>query len=157
VQTLRVDRLRRTEHLRDTALLPVDDSDIQPKELTKLEEVGRKRWSFPFSGSKAVCPAGGEGMKVSEKRAARYQKVKGLLQKFSVSDPVSGDVGGVFVFDSKAYWKAFRDSDLAKSTGETYRFTEPLSARVLEIIKSSLRGGDSRCPRIEGLAGAAAA
>ena len=44
-------------------------------------------------------------------------------------------VGGVFVFDSAENLKAFKDSDLSKSTGEVYKFLEPPQARVLEIAK----------------------
>jgi len=76
-----------------------------------------------------------EMLKTAEKRAYEYRKVKGLLQKFYVRDAASGHVGGVFVFDSKENLEAFRDSDLAKSTGEVYKFLEPPSIRVLEIVK----------------------
>ena len=44
-------------------------------------------------------------------------------------------VGGVFVFDSKESLTAFRDSELAKSTGVAYKFVEPPATRVLEIAK----------------------
>ena len=73
--------------------------------------------------------------KASEKRAEQYRKVRGLLQKFYVSDLSTGHVGGIFVFDSKKNLKAFRDSDLAKSTGAVYKFAEPPSVRALEIAK----------------------
>jgi hypothetical protein len=46
-----------------------------------------------------------------------------------------GHVGGVFIFDSKESLKAFRDSELAKSTGEAYKFLEPPTTKVLEIAK----------------------
>lgn len=76
-----------------------------------------------------------EIMKTSENRAEQYRKVQGLLQKFYVTDPSSGHVGGVFVFDSKENLKAFRDSELAKSTGAAYKFIEPPNVRALEIAK----------------------
>jgi len=71
----------------------------------------------------------------SEKRADRYRKVKGLIQKYYVQDKSTGHVGGVFIFNSKENLKAFRDSELAKSTGEAYKFLEPPTTRVLEIAK----------------------
>ena len=71
----------------------------------------------------------------SEKRADRYRKVKGLIQKYYVQDKSTGHVGGVFIFDSKESLKAFRDSELAKSTAEAYKFLEPPTTRVLEIAK----------------------
>ena len=71
----------------------------------------------------------------SEKRADRYLKVRGLIQKYYVQDKSTDHVGGVFIFDSKENLKAIRDSELAKSTGEAYKFLEPPTTRVLEIAK----------------------
>lgn len=73
--------------------------------------------------------------RTSERRADQYKKVKGLLQKFYVTDPASRHVGGVFVFDTKENLVAFRESDLAKSTREAYKFTESPSIRLLEVAK----------------------
>jgi len=71
----------------------------------------------------------------SEKRADRYRKVKGLIQKSYVQDKSTGHAGGVFVFDSKESLKAFRNSELAKSTSEVCKFLEPPATRVLEVAK----------------------
>jgi hypothetical protein len=70
-----------------------------------------------------------EILRTSEIWTEAYRKVKGLLQKFYVSDPSTDHVEGVFVFDSKQTLKTFRDLDLTKSTGEAYRFLEPPSIR----------------------------
>jgi hypothetical protein len=50
----------------------------------------------------------------------------------------TGHIGGIFVFDSRENLKAFRESELAKSTSEAYKFTEPPTIRVLEIAKRLL-------------------
>ena len=71
----------------------------------------------------------------SEKRANRYLQVNGLIQKYYVTDKLTGHVGGVFIFDSKENLTAFRDSELAKSTAVAYEFVEPPTTRVLEIAK----------------------
>ena len=77
-----------------------------------------------------------EILKVSEGRAEQYRKVKGLVQKYYVQYEQSNHVGGVFVFDTDENLKAFRESELAKSTGEAYQFTEPPSTRILDIVKT---------------------
>lgn len=74
-------------------------------------------------------------MKTSEDRADSYRKVPGLVQKYYVVDKSTDRVGGIFVFDSEENLKAFRESELAKSTGEAYKFLEPPHTRVLEIAK----------------------
>ena len=73
--------------------------------------------------------------KTSNGRADQYRQVPGLVQKYYVVDNETGQVGGVFVFDSVENLKAFKESDLSKSTGEAYKFLEPPQARVLEIAK----------------------
>jgi heme-degrading monooxygenase HmoA len=77
-----------------------------------------------------------ELLKVSEGRESQYLEVKGLIQKYYVQVKEMDRVGGVFVFDTEESLAAFRESDLAKSTGEAYRFTEPPHTRVLDIVKT---------------------
>ena len=77
-----------------------------------------------------------EIMRVSEGREAQYREVEGLIQKYYVQSKEMGRVGGVFVFDTAENLVAFRDSELAKSTGEAYEFTEPPHTRVLDIVKT---------------------
>ncbi|MHA1960183.1 MAG: YdhR family protein [Candidatus Thorarchaeota archaeon] len=76
-----------------------------------------------------------EMMKTSEGRAEQFREVPGLIQKYYVLDKESGQAGGVYVFESKEHLSAFKDSDLAMSTGEAYKFVEPPHTRVLEIAK----------------------
>jgi hypothetical protein len=73
--------------------------------------------------------------KTSESRADKYRQVSGLMQKYYVLDKENDRVGGVFVFDSQESLVAFRESDLAKSTGEAYKFLEPPHTQALEIAK----------------------
>ena len=73
--------------------------------------------------------------KTSESRADLYRQVPGLVQKYYVVDKEMDRVGGVFVFDSQKSLEAFRESDLAKSTGKAYKFLEPPHTRALEIAK----------------------
>ena len=77
-----------------------------------------------------------EVLKVSEDREAQYREVEGLIQKYYVQSKEMGRVGGVFVFDTAENLSAFKDSELAKSTGEAYEFTEPPHTRVLDIVKT---------------------
>ncbi|MHA2142188.1 MAG: YdhR family protein [Candidatus Thorarchaeota archaeon] len=74
--------------------------------------------------------------KTSDSRADQYHQVPGLVQKYYVLDKDNGRVGGVFVFDSKENLMAFRESDLARSTGEAYKFLEPPHTHVYEIAKA---------------------
>jgi hypothetical protein len=77
-----------------------------------------------------------EVLKVSEGRESQYREVEGLIQKYYVQSQEMGRIGGVFVFDTAENLDAFKDSELAKSTSEAYRFTEPPHTRVLDIVKT---------------------
>ena len=77
-----------------------------------------------------------EILKVSEGRESQYREVKGLVQKYYVQVEEMDRVGGVFVFDTAENLMSFRESELAKSTSEAYRFTEPPHTRVLDIVKT---------------------
>jgi hypothetical protein len=69
------------------------------------------------------------------RRSDKYRDVRSLLQKLYVREESTGQVGGIYVFDSKENLEAFRNSDLAKSIGEAYKFVEPPTVRELEIVK----------------------
>ncbi|MHA1729418.1 MAG: YdhR family protein [Promethearchaeota archaeon] len=61
-------------------------------------------------------------MKTSNERYKKFKDVKGLVQKYYMSDAESSKVGGVYVFDTKENLDAFFESDLSKSTSEAYKF-----------------------------------
>ena len=74
-----------------------------------------------------------EVLKKFEERADKYREVKGLLQKYYVHDESSGEFGGVYIFDSKESLEAFRNSDLAKSIGDVYKYLESPTRKVLNV------------------------
>jgi heme-degrading monooxygenase HmoA len=76
-----------------------------------------------------------EILKKFEERADKYRNVKGLLQEFYVQDKSTGHLAGVYVFDSKENLETFRNEALAKSIGEAYKFLEPPTTRVLDVVK----------------------
>ncbi|MHA2284018.1 MAG: YdhR family protein [Promethearchaeota archaeon] len=75
-------------------------------------------------------------VKTSNERFEKFLHVKGLLQKFYISDRNSNQIGGVYVFDSKENLEAFRESELSKSTSETYKFLGPEDARFYNISRT---------------------
>ncbi len=75
-----------------------------------------------------------ESVKVAEKREALYRKVKGLKQKYYIRDPASGQVGGVYILDSKESLEELQRSVL-KDTGEVYKAPEPPTQRVFDVLK----------------------
>ena len=76
-----------------------------------------------------------ELMEVSKTRGEQFKKVKGLIQKYYVSDKESNRIGGVYFFDSKKNLKDFRNSELSKSTAGAYQFLEEPDVRILDVLR----------------------
>ena len=56
-------------------------------------------------------------------RRRRFLDVAGLVQKIYGRDPDTGDVGGVYFFDSTEALATFRESELARTIPEAYEAT----------------------------------
>ena len=74
-----------------------------------------------------------EVLKKFEERAYKYREAKGLIQKYYVHEESSDEFGGVYVFDSKENLELFRNSDLAKSIGDTYKYLETPTMKVFDV------------------------
>lgn len=76
-----------------------------------------------------------EVLELFDKGADKYREVNGLLQKLYVRDEQTDHVGGIYIFEPKESLEAFRNSNLAKSIGDAYKFVEPPTRRVLNVTK----------------------
>jgi hypothetical protein len=56
-------------------------------------------------------------------RRPRFLEVPGLVQKVYGRDPASGDVCGIYFFESKEALAAFRESELAQTIPVAYEAT----------------------------------
>ena len=75
-------------------------------------------------------------IKTSNERFEKFLHVKGLLQKFYLSDPNSNQVGGIYVFDSKENLEAFRESELSKSTSAAYKILKGSDVRFFNVSRT---------------------
>jgi hypothetical protein len=57
-------------------------------------------------------------------RRPRFQEVPGLVQKVYGRDPATGDVCGVYFFESGEALSAFRETELARSIPAAYEATQ---------------------------------
>jgi hypothetical protein len=69
----------------------------------------------------------------AEERKPLFLEVPGLIQKFYVKDPGSGDVGGIYIFKDQASLLAYRDSELAKTIPAAYAATD-VRPEVFELM-----------------------
>jgi len=57
-------------------------------------------------------------------RKPGFLEVSGLVQKIFGHDPASGDLCGIYFFESREALDAYRDTELAKSIPDAYEATD---------------------------------
>jgi heme-degrading monooxygenase HmoA len=75
-----------------------------------------------------------EVMRAIEARAPEYREMPGLLQKYYVKDPHTGDYGGIYLWDSPEAMRQFEDSLLYKTIPEAYRVVGRPRVEVLDVV-----------------------
>ncbi len=68
-------------------------------------------------------------------RKPSFLKVPGLVQKIFGHDPASGDICGIYFFESQEALAAYRDTRLAKSIPDAYEATD-VRREVFEVLYS---------------------
>ena len=68
-------------------------------------------------------------------RKSSFLKVPGLVQKIFGHDPASGDICGIYFFESQEALAAYRDTRLAKSIPDAYEATD-VRREVFEVLYS---------------------
>ncbi|MCB9556233.1 MAG: YdhR family protein [Deltaproteobacteria bacterium] len=56
-----------------------------------------------------------------KERLPSFRALDGLLQKYYVHDPQSGEWGGVYIWESQAALEAYRGSELCHSIADAYQ------------------------------------
>ena len=70
-----------------------------------------------------------------EARAADYLAVRGLVQKYYLRFPESGEHGGVYLWASQASFQAFRESELARTIPDAYRVEGSPHVELADVSK----------------------
>jgi hypothetical protein len=70
-----------------------------------------------------------------EARAPDYLAVPGLVQKYYVRFPTTGEHGGVYLWASRASFADFRGSALARTLSDAYRVTEGPDVELADVSK----------------------
>lgn len=68
-----------------------------------------------------------------QERRPRFREVPGLVQKLYGRDEATGDVCGIYFFDSKQALAAFRESELAQTIPSAYEATD-VRREVYELL-----------------------
>jgi len=75
-----------------------------------------------------------EIMERAEKRMPEFRALGGLLQKYYVQDPETGEIGGLYLWESAEALAEYRESELRKTIAEAYEAEEEPRVEVLRVI-----------------------
>jgi len=77
-----------------------------------------------------------EVMKVVEERAPEFKALEGLQQKYYLHDPVSGEYGGLYLWESQDALDAYRESELRASIAKAYQAEGEPRVEVYRVVKT---------------------
>ena len=75
-----------------------------------------------------------EIQQVMEERAPQFRALPGLLQKYYMRDIQTGEVGAVYIWDSEESFRAYRQSDLARTIASAYKAVGQPRVEIFETI-----------------------
>ena len=73
-------------------------------------------------------------MKTVEERAKQFRKLPGLLQKYYVKDNQTGEVGGVYLWDSAESLSEYQQSELASTIPSAYQIESQPRIEILDVL-----------------------
>jgi heme-degrading monooxygenase HmoA len=86
-----------------------------------------------------------EVRRVIAERAPQYEALAGLRQKLYISEPETGEYGGVYVWDDEESMREFRQSDLAATIPDAYRVEGEPRVEIFDVV-SILRAEEVVAP-----------
>ena len=75
-----------------------------------------------------------EIQQVMEERAPQFRALPGLLQKYYLRDIQTGEVGAVYIWDSEESFRAYRQSDLARTIVSAYKAVGQPRVEIFETM-----------------------
>jgi len=77
-----------------------------------------------------------EVMKIAEERAPEFRALDGLQQKYYLQDPATGDIAGLYLWESAEAFDAYRQSELRATIAEAYQAEGEPRVEVYKVLKT---------------------
>jgi heme-degrading monooxygenase HmoA len=74
-------------------------------------------------------------MERAEKRVPEFRALPGLVQKYYCQEPSTGEIAGVYLWDSQESLKAFLGSELRETIPATYEIQGAPRIEILEVVR----------------------
>ncbi len=73
---------------------------------------------------------------IMEQRAPEFEALPGLIQKYYLHDPVSGEYGGLYLWESPEALAAYRESELRASIAAAYQGKGEPDIEIYTVMKA---------------------
>ena len=77
-----------------------------------------------------------EVMDVAQSRIEEFRALPGLLQKYYLHELASGEIAGLYLWDSREAFDEYRDSELRKTIAAAYQAEGEPRIEVFDIIET---------------------
>lgn len=74
-------------------------------------------------------------MEVVDSRIDQFRALKGLRQKYYLYEPATEEFAGLYIWDSKEDFLAFRDSELRATIAKAYQTVGEPRIEVFRVLK----------------------
>ena len=75
-----------------------------------------------------------EVLEMYKSRVPQYRKLKGLLQKYYLRFPETGEHGAVYLWESDAALRDFKESELGRTIASAYKIQGTADIRMGEVV-----------------------
>jgi hypothetical protein len=75
-------------------------------------------------------------MKIVEERAPEFRALEGLQQKYYLQDPATGEIAGLYLWESPEALDAYRQSELRATIAEAYQAEGQPRVEVYTVVKT---------------------
>lgn len=76
-----------------------------------------------------------EVMRVVEERAPEFRALDGLHQKYYLQDAATGEIAGLYLWESAEAFTAYRESELRASIADAYQAEGEPRVEVYRVLK----------------------
>jgi heme-degrading monooxygenase HmoA len=76
-----------------------------------------------------------EVMEIAEDRINQFRALDGLRQKYYIHDEATDEVGGVYIWDSREAFDAYRESELRATIAAAYQAVGQPRVEVYRIVE----------------------
>lgn len=75
-----------------------------------------------------------EVMRIAEQRAPEFRALAGLQQKYYLQDAATGELAGLYLWESQDAFAAYRDSELRATIAEAYQAEGEPRVELYQVV-----------------------